>query len=188
MKFIYLSFLLIFSCQQKMTKAIEESADVFAPRTVLIDTRSALDFQSFHIKGSSNLLVEDFLILKNPLASVKNQKRSFDSNLINVIERLASRGIHPNKRIYLMGDKKDSIENKKWQWLLNNLDIKEVILSSVDQIRKIKNGKFSELAAEKPWALSLSPVLQKEFILNRAQICFAQDYSKFKKWNDQFCK
>ena len=65
MKFIYLLFLLIFSCQQKMTKAIEESADVFAPRTVLIDTRSALDFQSFHIKGSSNLLVEDFLILKS---------------------------------------------------------------------------------------------------------------------------
>ncbi|MBC7458930.1 MAG: hypothetical protein H7235_11665, partial [Bdellovibrionaceae bacterium] len=45
-KFIF-AFLfagLVAGCQQAPTTAIEESVNVFAARTVLVDTRSALDF------------------------------------------------------------------------------------------------------------------------------------------------
>lgn len=187
MKYLIVSLLLIFTvgCQQKPTTALEESADAFEERTILVDTRSALDFASFHIKGSTNLLVEDFLILKNPLAQPKNQKRVFDTNLQNVVERLAARGIHPSKRIYLMGTKADSIENKKWKWLLYNLEIEDISLHSVDQVRKIKNGNFSEIEKQMPWVLKSSPDFQKEFVLIKAQKCFVD---QILKWNDKFCK
>ena len=72
---------LLVGCQMAPTTALEESVDVFAARTVLVDTRSALEFTSFNIKGSTNLLVDDFVVLQNPLAKPKNQKRNFDSDL-----------------------------------------------------------------------------------------------------------
>ena len=103
---VIFAFLLVSTmvgCQQAPTTALEESVDVFAARTVLVDTRSALDFNSFNIKGSTHLLVDDFVVLRNPLAKPKNQKRYFDSNLNNMIERLARRGIHPSKKIILIG-------------------------------------------------------------------------------------
>lgn len=179
---------LIVGCQQAPTTAIEESVDVFAARTVLVDTRSALDFNSFNIKGSTNLLVEDFVVLQNPLAQPKNQKRYFDSNLKSMIERLSRRGIHPDRKIILIGSKKDSIENKKWKWMLNNLEVNEVALYSLDQVRKMKHGNFAEIEAEPPWELKLSQGEQKEFILSKAQKCFVNSYSKNKKWPEEFCR
>ena len=77
-------FLMLMSCQQKPTKVMEESVDVFEPRTVLIDTRDSLQFQSYHIQGSVNLNSFDFLILKN----AKTQKRILDPDLNQIIERL----------------------------------------------------------------------------------------------------
>ena len=100
--------LVILSCQQKPTRISEESAQVFDSRVVLIDTRSALNYESFHIEGSENLLVDDFLILKNP----KSKTRIFDPDLLQTVERLANKGIHPSKFILLIGDKEDSIDNK----------------------------------------------------------------------------
>lgn len=187
MRYLIVILLLVFAvgCQQKPTTALEESVDAFEPRTILVDTRSALDFASYHIKGSTNLLVEDFLILKNPLAKPQNQKRVFDSNLKNVVERLAARGIRPGKRIYLMGDKRDSIDNKKWQWLLYNLEIDEIYLYSIDQIRKMRKGNFAEIEKEEPWVLKSSPDFQKEFVLIKVNKCFAD---RITKWNDKFCK
>lgn len=178
---------LVVGCQQAPTTALEESVDVFAARTVLVDTRSALDYASFNIKGSTNLLVDDFVVLQNPLAKPKNQKRYFDSNLKSMIERLSRRGIHPDRKIILIGSKKDSIENKKWQWMLNNLEIKEVVLYSLDQVRKMKHGNFAEIEAEQPWELKLSQAEQKEFILSKAQKCFVDAYPKNKKWPEEYC-
>lgn len=188
-KFLVPFFIAVFfvGCQMAPTTALEESVDVFAARTVLVDTRSALDFNSFNIKGSTNLLVDDFVVLQNPLAKPKNQKRYFDSNLKNMIERLARRGIHPSKKIILIGAKKDSIENKKWKWMLNNLEISEVALYSIEQVRKMKHGNFAEIEAEQPWELKLSPDEQKEFILSKAQKCFVMAYSKNKKWDETSC-
>lgn len=177
----------VVGCQQAPTTALEESVDVFAARTVLVDTRSALDFNSFNIKGSTNLLVDDFVVLQNPLAKPKNQKRYFDSNLKNMIERLARRGIHPSKKIILIGSKKDSIENKKWKWMMNSLEISEVSLYSLDQVRKIRHGNFAEIEAEQPWELKLSEAEQKEFILSKAQKCFVMAYPKNKIYPEENC-
>ncbi len=177
----------ILGCKQAPTTAIEESVDVFAARTVLVDTRSALEFNGFNIKGSTNLLVDDFIVLQNPLAKRKNQKRRFDSNLTNVIERLARHGIHPSKKIILIGSDQDSLENKKWKWMLNNLEVNEVALYSLDQVRKMKYGNFAESESEPVWEIQMSPDLQKEFVLNRAQKCFVDAYPKNKKWPEDFC-
>ncbi len=179
---------LLYGCQQAPTTALEESVDVFAARTVLVDTRSALDFSSFNIKGSTNLLVEDFVVLQNPLAKPKNQKRYFDSNLQSMIERLSRRGISPAKKIILIGSKKDSIENKKWKWMLNNLEVNEVYMYSLDQVRKMKHGNFAEIQAEPLWELKLGVDVQKEFILNKAQKCFVNAYPKNKKWPEDYCR
>ncbi len=186
--FAFLLVSTIVGCQQAPTTALEESVDVFAARTVLVDTRSALDFNSFNIKGSTHLLVDDFVVLRNPLAKPKNQKRYFDSNLNNMIERLARRGIHPSKKIILIGSKKDSIENKKWKWMLNNLEVNEVALYSLDQVRKMKHGNFAEIESAPLWNLNLSPELQKELILNKAQRCFLDTYPKNKKWPEEYCR
>ena len=175
-------------CQMAPTTALEESVDVFAPRTVLVDTRSALDFSSFNIKGSTNLLVDDFVVLQNPLAKPKNQKRYFDSNLKTMIERLSRRGIHPSKKIILIGSKKDSVENKKWKWMLNSLEVNEVALYSLDQVRKMKHGNFAEIEAAPLWELQLGPDMQKELILNKAQKCFVDAYPKNKKWPESYCQ
>ena len=183
---LLLNFIIV-GCQMAPTTALEESVDVFAARTVLVDTRSALDFSSFNIKGSTNLLVDDFVVLQNPLAKPKNQKRYFDSNLKDMIERLARRGINPSKKIILIGSKKDSIENKKWKWMLNSLEVNEVSLYSLDQVRKMKHGNFAEVEAAAPWELKLGSYMQKELILNKAQKCFVDAYPKNKKWNEEYC-
>ena len=105
-KIIYLIiFLLVFSCQQKPTKVIEESAQVFKKNTVLIDTRSPLLFESFHIEGSQNLWWEDFVLLTN----AKSKKRTFDPDLQQTIRRLALKGIHPEMTVYLINDQSSSI-------------------------------------------------------------------------------
>lgn len=188
----YLLGLLLFTfassgCQLKPTSVLEESAEVFEARTVLMDTRSALDYASFHLQGSAHLLVEDFLVLQNPLASPKNQKRSFDRNLKNTIDRLAARGISPKKKVMLIGYKKDSVENKKWKWLLNNLDVSDVVMISFDQVRKIKNGRFAQIESQPSWDLKSSPEVQKEFVINRAKKCFVNNYIK-DKWPEDYCQ
>lgn len=179
-------FSALVGCQLKPTTALEESTDIFAARTVLVDTRSALNYASFHVEGSVNLLVEDFLILKNPLAKKKNQKRVMDPDLKAIVERLARKGIDPRKKVFLIGDKKDSVENKKWKWLLNNLEVEDVTLYSLDEILKNKAGRFAQAEAVDPWPLKDSEYVQKEFILNKAQKCFADKYIK-QPWPESSC-
>lgn len=172
--------LMLASCQQKPTKIIEESADPFEKNRVLLDTRSALDFASFHIEGSQNLLVEDFLILTNPMAAKRAQKRILDPDLAQIIERLAHKGVAPEKVIFLIGATKNSVNNKKWKWLLNSLEIEDVRFSTVEEISKIKNGRFSEAEKMSPWPLKMSEVLQKELIYKKSADCFVG-------WNEKKC-
>ena len=179
----YLSaFILLFAvgCQMlnpKSTNVMEESVNVFAENTVLIDTRSAFDYASFHITGSLNLNTSDYLILKNPLT----KRRIFDPDLQQTIERLARRGISPAKRVILLSTKANSDENKKWQWLLRNLEVENVRLMSVDEFRKAHpNRSFAEPNREPVWTLQISEDLQKEFIIKKAPDCFV-------KWSEAKC-
>ncbi|MBC7421268.1 MAG: hypothetical protein H7328_11120 [Bdellovibrio sp.] len=176
----YLSaFLFIFAvgCQMAPTKVMEESVNVFAENTVLVDTRSAFNYASFHIVGSVNLVTEDFLILKNPLT----KRRIFDPDLKQTIERLARRGISPNKKIILISDQAKSDENKKWQWLFKNIEIEDVNLTGFEDFRKkYPNRAFSEPTRSAVWKLQISEDLQNEFIFKKAPDCFV-------KWSDKKC-
>ena len=182
--FTVLAFL---GCQQKPTSIIEQSVNIFKPRTVLMDTRTALDYQSFHIEGSVSLLTEDFILLKNPMANKRNQKRSLDPDLKAVVERLALKGISPELKILLIGDKQYSISNRKWKWLLNNLEVSDVQLYSIDQVRKMNRGSFAEPEKQIPWELRTSENFQKEFILNKADQCFVRIYKNSNEWNSAYC-
>ena len=173
-------FMIFAGCQQKPTKIIEESAEPFEKNRVLLDTRSALDFASFHIEGSQNLLVEDFLILTNPMAKKRSQKRILDPDLAQVIERLAHKGVAPDKVIFLVGAPKDSVNNKKWKWLLNRLEIDDVRFATIEEISKIKNGRFAAAEKMRPWTLKMSEVLQKELIYKKSADCFVG-------WSEKKC-
>lgn len=170
-------FLMLMSCQQKPTKVMEESVDVFEPRTVLIDTRDSLQFQSYHIQGSVNLNSFDFLILKN----AKTQKRILDPDLNQIIERLARRGVAPDRRVILLSENANDLENKKWRWLLKNLEVDNVQMMSLSDFKK-KNTRnsFAEPERQMPWLLQTSEVLQQELILKKAPVCFVN-------WSDKKC-
>ena len=178
--FLLLLSLVILSCQQKPTRISEESAQVFDARVVLIDTRSALNYESFHIEGSENLLVEDFLILQNP----KSKIRIFDPDLAQTVERLAKKGIHPSKFIVLIGDKEDSIDNKKWKWLLSYLEISQIKTTSIDEVRKMKNPKWKKADRMPSWKLLTSEDFQNDLIKNKIPRCFSV---KITKWDSKRC-
>ncbi len=179
-KFFILFSLVIFGCQQKPTRVSEESAQVFDSRVVLIDTRSALNYESFHIEGSENLLVDDFLILKNP----KSKARIFDPDLAQTVERLAHKGIHPSKFVMLIGDKEDSIENKKWKWLLSYLEISQIKTISIDEVRKMKNPKWKKADRMPSWKLLTSEDFQNDLIKNKIPRCFSV---RITKWDSKRC-
>ena len=178
-KIIVLSFLILFvGCQSKPTRVLEETVNVFAKDSVMIDTRSAFEYASFHIEGSANLSTSDFLILKDP----KKKSYVMDPDLAQTIERLAKRGIAPEKKIYLLGNRADSPENKKWQWLLKNLEVEDVVLVEFSEFRKdFKNGRYAQAKSERPWYLKSSEEFQKEFIIKKSKDCFV-------KWSDTLCK
>ncbi len=180
LKFIVFAFLLV-GCQPKPTKVIEQSVNVFEKNIVLLDTRSALNYTSFHIEGSRNLLIEDFLILKNPLAKKANKKRILDPDINQTIERLAHKGVSPELKIFLIGDSKNSVNNKKWKWLLSYLEINDIQLYSLDEVKKMKSGRFTEADKQSPWILKSSVEYQNEFIFKNAPLCFVE-------WSESKCK
>jgi hypothetical protein len=179
-RFIVFVFLLS-GCLSKPTKVIEQSVNVFEKNIVLLDTRSALNYASFHIEGSKNLLVEDFLILKNPLSKKANKKRLLDPDMNQTIERLAHKGVSPDLKIFLIGESKNSVTNKKWRWLLSYLEINDIHLYSLDEVKKMKSGRFTEAEKQSPWILKSSVEYQSEFIFKNAPTCFVE-------WSESKCK
>lgn len=179
LKIIAFGFLILFvGCQNKPTKVLEETVNVFAKDKVMVDTRSAFEYASFHIEGSVNLNTSDFLILKDP----RKKTYIMDPDLTQTIERLAKRGISPEKKIYLIGNTADSFENKKWQWLLKSLEVEDVVLVEFAEFRKdFKNGRYAQAKAERPWYLKTSEEFQKEFIVKKSKDCFV-------KWSEKSCK
>ena len=173
-----LLFLLVTSCQQKPTKSLEETVNAYGIETVLADTRTAFFFASSHVPGSINLASEDFLILKNP----KTKKRILDPDLEQSIERLARKGIHPDRKIILLADSKDAVENKKWTWFLKLIGVENVESISLAEFNKRHpNSRYSNPSRAESWNLKLSPELQQEFILNKATDCFVF-------WSEKKCK
>lgn len=165
-------------CQNSATKVLEENVNVFGNNSVLVDTRSAFNYTSYHVPGSVNLNTADYLILKNPKTSL----RILDPDIQQTIDRLAKRGINPNKRVILLSDTADSVESKKWRWLLRNIEVESVKLMTIAEFKKeYKTRPFAEPKGENSWILTTSEDLQKEFIVKQSKDCFVN-------WSDKLCK
>ncbi len=177
-KILSLLFILLdFGCQVNPTKLMEENVNVFANNSVLVDTRSAFDYTSYHIPGSINLSTSDYLILKNP----KTKLRIMDPDIVQTIERLAKRGITPTKKIILLSDTVASPESKKWRWFFKNIEIEDVLMTTLAEFKKVyKTRQFSVPGPEQSWSLKMSTDLQKEFILKKSKECFVS-------WSDKAC-
>lgn len=164
---------LIFGCQIEPTHMKEEPTNQYDKNSVLMDTRSAFEFESFHISGSVNINSGDYLILKN----AKPVKRILDPDITQIIERLAKRGISPDKKIILLSNKKDSDENKKWRWLLRQFGVYNVELAAFDQYREIYKTVTPQAP---PAAVPVWEVKDAKSILKKSDQCFV-------KWSDEAC-
>ncbi|MEK6628283.1 MAG: rhodanese-like domain-containing protein [Bdellovibrionota bacterium] len=157
----------------KPTQINEESANQYNKNIVLVDTRSSFEFAGFHFSGSVNLNTESFLILKNP----KTKKRILDPDITQIIERLAKRGISPLKSVILISNKKDSNENKKWNWLLRKLEIANVTMMGFDEFRVLNKNRVPKAPPESEpvWG-----IVDVQIILKNADQCFVN-------WSDESC-
>lgn len=160
-------------CQSAPTKISEETATRESKERVLADTRNALDFESFHLPGSVALRSEDFLVLKNP----RTGTRVLDPDMEQTIERLAKRGISPAREVVLISDRPDSIENKKWNWLLLQLGVKNVVMMSLDSYRAANPDRVPQAP---PSLAAVWKVERPQLILREAQNCFVG-------WSDRLC-
>ena len=169
---IIFGLLFLTACQHKPTRALEESVNVFDRPVVLLDTRRSLDYASFHVSGAKDLWWQDFVTLDVKTMNARKRKYFFEKDMSPLIERLANRGVSPEKTVYLIGYKQDSTENKRWAWLLKLLEIQDVKMISQEDARKKFPGRRADLVAERPWKLKTSQEFQYEFIHNKAQDCF----------------
>lgn len=160
------TLILIFvgACQMAPTK-IKTEVGGPVENTVLVDTRSSLEYSTYHVSGSVHLNSSDFLILKN----INTQQRLFDPDIEQTIERLAKRGISPNKKIILISNQKDSEENKKWNWLLKNIQVQNIELTSLDEYIKANSPLRPKPQPERN---EVWPIHNKNEILKLAPTCF----------------
>lgn len=170
---LFVIFFFILGCQSKPTVVRETSVNQYNKNVILVDTRSAFDYTSFHVSGSVNLNSGDFLILKNP----KINKRVLDPDIPQIIERLAKRGVSPLKTVLLISDKKDSVENKKWNWLLRKLDVRDVLMTSLNDYRAQHKNSVPQAMPE---SVSAWEVKNIKTILQNADQCFVN-------WSDEKC-
>lgn len=172
--FVTTALILIFlsACQMAPTK-IKNEVGGKTEATVLVDTRSSLEYSTYRVSGSVHLSTSDFLILKN----ANTQQRQFDPDLEQTIERLAKRGISPSKKIILISNKKDSDENKKWNWLLNKIQVKNIELTSLDDYIKAHSPLIPKPEPERNDVWSVD---NKTEILKLAPNCFVS-------WNLNSC-
>lgn len=181
MKIIFCLFFLIFSfgCQLSPTKISQENAGSLK-NTVFVDTRSALEYESFHLEGSIHLQTSDFLVLQNGLS--KNKKnRVLDPDLKSVIERLAIKGIHPDRKIILMGSPANSIETLKWNWLLKHIEVLNTEVISFEDAKKMYQRQIQKPTSLDPWILKTEKTIVEERIYKKSSQCFVQ-------WLDGFCQ
>lgn len=162
---VFIIWFVMFGCQSQPTVIKQEVGTQDFKNRVLVDTRSAFEFAGFHIAGSISLNSGDFLILKNP----KTDKRVLDPDLVQVVERLAKRGISPLKQIILLGSSGAENETLKWRWLLKQLDVRNVEVISFDEFRARHKNTVPQAAPE---PVPVWEIRNQKTILSRADRCF----------------
>lgn len=174
MKYIAVLFLwALTSCQSPQTKIKQETGGEAPIMRVLVDTRSHLNYETYHISGSVHLHSSDFLILK----SAVQKERVLDPDIAQIIERLARRGVSPEREIVLISDRHDSEENKKWNWLLLQLNVKNVIMMSLDGYRQANRNRVPTPLPERAAVWSVE---RPQLILQQSKNCFVS-------WSDRLC-
>lgn len=162
---LFLISVLITSCQSQPTVIKQEVSTQDFKNRVLVDTRSAFEFAGFHIAGSISLNSGDYQILKNP----KTEKRVLDPDLVQIVERLAKRGISPLKQVILLGSAGAETETLKWRWLLKQLDVRNIEIVSFEDYRARHKNAVPQAAPE---AVPVWEVKNPKAILSRADKCF----------------
>ncbi|MEQ1723609.1 MAG: rhodanese-like domain-containing protein [Pseudobdellovibrio sp.] len=165
--------IIVAACQQAPTRFEEQTVNTYNKNVVLVDTRPAFEFATYHVPGSVNLNSSDYLILKN----AKTKKRVLDPDLAQTVERLARRGISPLKSIVLLADKSNSEENKKWNWLLMQLGVQDVVMLPIDNYKKMNKNLVPQAGAQ---AAPVWTVQNQKLILQKADLCFVT-------WSDANC-
>ena len=173
--FLQISFVFfVLGCQLKPTKLVEEVGGASEEILILVDTRTALEFSTYHVSGSIHLNSQDYLILSNPVKKI----RTLDPDLEQVIERLSRRGISPLKKIKLIGEKKNSLENKKWHWLLKELNISQIERMSLDEYIELNRPLRPK---PEPARTDVWSVENKKKILDQSTLCFSS-------FSDSLCR
>ncbi len=152
-------------CQTKPTVVKNENANQDKKVRVLADTRSRLSYESFHLPGSIHLNSEDFII-------TKNRNKFLDPD---IVERLARRGVSPEKDVVLISDTPNSVENKKWNWLLLQLDVKDVVMMSLTSYREANKNRVPQAPPERASVWKVEPS-----VLEKSTSCFVN-------WSDDIC-
>ncbi len=177
LKYKFLIFVLLMlglgACQSQPTQLKQEVGGTDPKNRVLIDTRSSFDYESFHVSGSINLNTGDFLILKN----AKTQTRILDPDVNQIVERLAKKGVSPLKPVILIGEIKNSFENRKWRWLLKQLDVRDVTTSGLEEFRSQNN---SLVPVPKPESMPVWTLENQIEIRSKSEKCFVN-------WSDSDC-
>lgn len=173
-KFSVFMLVCLLGCKQAPTKITEEvGGKPVDEKLVIIDTRSELDYSSYHLSGSVHLNTKDFLVIKNPAAKTKR----LDPDMLQNIERLAKKGVSPAKNLLLITDDIESVEIKKWKWFLKRLGFSNIQRSTLDEYRK-KNpvrAPQPEPPREEVWSVPNS-----DLILIEAEYCFVT-------WTEKNC-
>ena len=119
-------------------------------QVVYVDTRSALEYESFHIPGTVHLWWEDFLYS----GSIKSNQKFFEPELKNLVRRLALKGVQPDKQLILIHNKNDSSELLRWVWLFKKIKIENVQIKTLEHLKqnsKGQNRRFQEPLAQETW-------------------------------------
>ncbi len=165
--------LLMLGCQLGPTKLKQEVGGNLDLDRVLIDIRSSLDYETYHVSASVHLQTQDFLILK----TTTPKTYQLDPDIAQIIERLARRGVFPDKKILLVSKDENSEEIKKWTWLLNQLNFKKI--ESISLKKYILNNKPLRPRPE-PKRSEVWTVNTKENILKNSDNCFVN-------WVEETC-
>lgn len=164
---------LVFSgCQSKPTLVKTETVTPGPESLVIADLRPGFEFVSFHVPGSVHLDSADYLILKN----TKPKKYALDADLEQTIERLARKGLSPDKKVLLLYSK-DIFEMKKWSWFLHQLGFNEVDSQLFGEyVDEHKNMR----PRDNPEAVSVWSIQNSEAILKKSDSCFV-------KYSEKLC-
>ena len=141
---------------------------------ILADTRSALEYNSFHLSGCVYLNTSDFLVNKNQIT----KKKKLDPDMQQNIERLAKKGLSPSKSVLLITDDVDSLEVKKWKWFLKRLGFSNIQRMTLDDYRKKNPIRVPqpEPLREDPWT-----VVNSDLIVIESEFCFVN-------WTESNCQ